>query len=229
MKIIITIFLFLHFGSLFSQYVPYPYLIKESKNINDFIPENWMMIAKEIGDLNYDKVDDVAFVLEYSETIFDELTEEEGDTITNKPRILGILFRDKVKDNYVLIEQNNSFITNRESPYMIGPFGGIKIENNIMTINFNTWFSMGSWLIFTEEFKFRYNYNNDFDLIEYSWDNFHRATHDLSAETVNYITQKICYTTRQNGEETKVWRTFKLETPITLKVMERPFELGYNN
>jgi hypothetical protein len=113
----------------------------------------------------------------------------------DKPRILVILFKDKINDKYILVKQNNSIITNTSSPYMIGPFNGLKIENNILSIKFNTWFSAGTWSIILEEFKFRYNYDNDLDLIEYSWTDFHRATHDSTSETVNYLTQKICRTT----------------------------------
>jgi hypothetical protein len=64
MKKILSFFLILQLGSLYGQSYSYPFLIKESKQINDFIPEKWTMISKEIGDLNFDKVDDIAFVLE---------------------------------------------------------------------------------------------------------------------------------------------------------------------
>ena len=105
-------FLFLLFlftiGSARAQEFTYPKLASTGKVLEDFKLTGWFVKDSTSGDLNGDKHPDLAFVLEYRDTI-PELRPDESEN-NGSPRILGVLLRNVQTGSYELLLQNNTFI-----------------------------------------------------------------------------------------------------------------------
>lgn len=214
---------------VFGQDFTYPILILESKNINEFIPTSWALCDSASGDLNKDNYPDFALVFQLKDSV--RLINDEADTLISQPRLLAILFWDNFKKKFQLIEQSNSFILNHYNPYLDDPFVGLKIEKNVLNIEFKMWYSWGSWWTSGATYKFRYNQNNDFDLIGFDSWNMHRTTMETKNYGVNFLSKKQSVTTEETIDEkteslTK-WKTFKLEKLKTIKKIEKPFNWDF--
>jgi hypothetical protein len=75
-------------STLFTMNYTYPILPKSGQTIDSFIPKGYQIIYQKEGNLNDDKVKDVAVIIE-SKTEIANLKETDH---AQKPRILFILF-----------------------------------------------------------------------------------------------------------------------------------------
>jgi hypothetical protein len=205
----------------FGQSFTYPDMVKNAKNGNDFVPAGWNILSQAKGDLNHDGTIDIALVLEYKDTV--SIVKDE-DTISTQPRILLILFRNPGSTNYSLVQQSNTFILPGDRRYMDDPLQSIKIINGVLHIDFNISYSMGSWYADVYNYKFRYH-NNQFELIGADVYSMHRASHDYTKYSYDFLTRKrvlISGNEERSRKEvhTKILDTHKL---MCLSTLIKPF------
>lgn len=217
-----------------SQEIP-----KNGKNISTFVPDKWKILEQIEGDLNKDKLSDVVLIIE--DTNPDNIFQNEnlGSSIINtNPRYLLILF--KTEKGYVLQEINKTFLPSEgdvESPCLADPLmdGGIEIKNGSVVLALNYWMSCGSWYTGTDIYTFRYQ-KNEFELIGFDSNEFHRASGEMNATSINFSTKKMSITSGGNmfeedsdgneieSEEKTEWKTFKLDKLKNLKTLKFPLE-----
>ena len=205
----------------------YPQLKKYGQKIEDFVPKKWTMVAKEFGDLNGDKISDCAIVIKGNDKNFlnknDGLGVPEFDT---NPRMLVILFKNAAEKRYEIAEQSNTFIITPDSPTMTEPFQSVKIKDGVLQLNFESWYSAGSWGTSQSSYKFRY-INGEFALIGADKKEFMRNSGDMEIRSYNFLTNKMSVTTGdefdQKVKKQVKWKTYKVGKLKTFRSFVKPF------
>ena len=234
MKQLLYLF-FLTFVTIVNSQNSNPSIPSEGKLITDFVPNKWKVIAKAEGDLNKDKINDVALVIENTATENIILNEGLGkDTLNINPRFLLVLF--KTDSKYVLKSINKKFIPSQddsESPCLDDPFmgnGGIEIKNGVLNIDLHYWLSCGSWYVTDRKYKFRFQ-ENSFVLIGYDSSSFHRSSGESQSISINFISKKKQLITGMNEfEESNPktnWKSIKIEKLIKLEDLTTDSEIDY--
>lgn len=239
-----TIFFLLFFSInliVFFQEIP-----KNGNSILSFVPDNWKIFKQAEGDLNKDKKND--FVLIIEETNSENILKNEGlgsPEINLNPRWLLILF--KTEKGFELKEINKTFLPtegSEESPCLADPLmdGGIQIQNGVLMISLHYWLSCGSWYTGSNTYTFRFQ-KNEFELIGFDNEEFHRASGEMTSVSINFSTQKMSTTTGGNmfgedadgneikPEEKTEWKTFKINKLQNLKTLKTSQEwefMGYS-
>ena len=201
---------------------------QKAKTVNEFIPKGWKEISNTSGDLNNDKLKDTIIVIEKEDK--KNIKKNDGlgpDYLNLNPRILLILFKQK-DGTYTLVSKNDKdFISSPNSedePTLEDTFDGISIKNNTLIINFNYFYSAGSWGTSKTNYIFRYQ-NNRFELIGFSESSFMRNSGEEEEVSVNFSTNKIKTTTGGNVFEGNVnnpkskWKTVNFKRKYTLDEM----------
>jgi hypothetical protein len=119
----------------------FPRIITQGTSAEQFTPSNWTVIDQVYGDLNNDAADDLAVVFEYNKSIDETRVYGDNNTDiikeTQKPRILGIFFKDKSTGSYRLSTQNNDFILRSEEGGKLGdPLQQIAIKDQQLYLRF---------------------------------------------------------------------------------------------
>ena len=216
MKQILTIAFILIIQFAFGQNFSYPKINCQGKNIESFIPSGWTLLDSAKGDLNNDKCKDVALVIQCKDSIFDE------DSILTQPRMLLIIFYNKAKKRYDLVEQSESFILTNNEYCVEDPYSSISISNKgVLKVEFSFWNPSESS---GNSYKFRYQ-NNEFVLIGADDTYIQRILGDFEETSYNFLTKKAKITTGNIDVEQRniVWKTIVLNELKTLKTFEHPF------
>ncbi|GCC53318.1 hypothetical protein SanaruYs_35610 [Chryseotalea sanaruensis] len=200
----------------------------EGQSINDFVPDNWRIISTASGDLNEDNYVDEAIVIQEMDS--KKVIISEGsvmDTLDTNPRMLIILFKDFISNQFRLKEISGNLIPNHYSPTMDDPFDNIMISKGVLTLNFHFWYSAGSWYQTFLEYKFRFQ-KNEFYLIGAEFDETDRGTSEGLKRSFNFLTRKMSETSirveeDESGEqiekiETK-WKTLEIKELKTIKTL----------
>ena len=208
---------------------------QKAKSINDFIPKGWKILKDENasnfiakGDLNKDKLEDVAIIIEKNDKKNIKKNDNFGPNELNlNPRILLILFKEK-DGTYSLVAKNDKgFIKsegNEDNPALMDTLSGISIKNNVLKITFNYFMSAGSWWTSTDVYIFRFQ-NNVFELIGYESNAYMRNTGEEEGISINFSTNKAKITTGGNMFEENEnhpkseWRYLKFEKKYILNEM----------
>lgn len=231
----LAIFLFLIFNStVFPQEIP-----NSGKDVKDFVPKGWKIFKQAEGDLNKDKKNDVVLIIEDTNSANIFKNESLGNPEINlNLRYLLILF--KTEKGYELKEINKTFLPtegSEDTPCLSDPLmdGGIEIKNGAIVLALNYWLSCGSWYTSTNTYTFRYQ-KNEFELIGFDSQEFHRASGEMSSVSINFSTKKMSITSGGNmfgedsdgneikSEEKTEWKTFKLDKLKNLKTLKVPME-----
>lgn len=231
MRQLITIVFILKLGLVFGQSTDlfsYPEIIREGQTISDFVPDKWTILDSTFGDLNGDKTMDIAIVLQSKDSLETRcFFEYEGEVVVNKSlikrykrRILLILFKDSLTNNYSLVEQNNTFILCHENSKSEDPFKDIKIDNGLLKILYGHYSINNSYQYF---FKYK---NGEFILARAYWhigDSNVRQTHNFDFETKIWLKTVSDLKTGEIYKETsKDLNNIPIQTSKTFK---RPFSL----
>lgn len=205
----------------------YPKLEKNAEKIEDFVPKNWKIVEKALGDLNGDKAVDCALVLKGNDAKFLNKNDSLGENVFDtNPRILIILFKDTVKNRYELIEQSNTFVFVPFSPALSEPFQSVKIKNGVLQLDFELWQSAGSWATSQASYKFKY-INQEFALIGADKTDSMRNSGDTETRSYNFLTNKMSVTKGNFTEDVKnkpKWKTYKVGKLKTFRTFPKPFE-----
>lgn len=183
-----------------------------------FVPKNWKILEKAQGDLNQDGQADLALIIE--DTNPENLVANAGvgnHVLNTNKRKLLILF--KQENGYQLAASNTTLPSEGdvESPCLADPLGeseALSIQKGVLRVHLHYWLSCGSWYVTNHTYTFRYQ-NNAFKLIGYDVDDFHRATGESTARSINFLTGKVKTTTDENefAEQTQPakvqWSTLK--------------------
>jgi hypothetical protein len=208
----------------FGQSLTYPELKQAGKTINDFVPAGWVILDKASGDMNGDKLSDVALVLQHRDSItFTTIDNGDTVTVTTQPRILALLFKNPKNDGYHLVQQSNTFILPHDNPTMEDPYQSITIKEGVLNIRFQLFANIGSWEITNGEYKFRYR-NKQFELIGAETYSMNRANGKYESYSYNFLMQKRSFT--QGDPKRKYAPKWKnINVPLnTLAGFKRPFE-----
>ena len=218
MRLLFSFFLILLFGTSYGQTFTYPSIKAEGQTLTEFIPADWVIRDSATGDLNKNGVADAVVVLQHRDSV--RIVNRHEDTVLTQPRILLILFKDSATNTYRLAEQNNTFILMHDNAAMDDPFQDILIEKGIIKIDFQLFYTMGSWYTTSSTYKFRYD-GKAFILIGAELSTLHRATHDTEAYSYNFLTKRRSHTkgNEQKGTKKTTFQNIKpdkLQTPGTL-------------
>ena len=194
-----------------------------------FVPKNWKILEKVQGDLNQDGQADIALIIE--DTNPDHFVSNAGlgtNVLNVNERKLLVLF--KQPSGYQLIASNHSLPTegDAESPCLADPLGeteALSIQKGVLKIHLHYWLSCGSWYVTNHIYTFRYQ-DRAFKLIGYDVNDFHRASGDITARSINFITGKVKSTTGENefAESTQPvkvqWSTLKHRYTLKLEQVQ---------
>lgn len=174
-------------------------IIKSSgKSLKDFIPKDWKLISKVQGDLNKDKLKDIAAVIEYS----GEYNASDEEEMSGKPRILFIIF--KTKDGtYKLSVQSATIIMREGMGGVFGdPFDGMEYSRGSIVISF---YGGSSWR-WGYTYRFRYR-NKGWYLIGETDETYNTNTGESETIDTNCMTGKQITTSIDiNGKKDVVTR-----------------------
>lgn len=201
---------------------------EKAKTVNDFIPKGWKSILTAKGDLNKDKLEDVAVVIEKDDKANIVKNEHLGSEYLNlNPRMLLILFRQK-DGNYTLAGKNDKgFIKSegdKESPALMDTLDEISIKDNILKIKFNYFLSAGSWAVTQNIYTFRFQ-NKKFELIGFDNNSYMRNSGNQEEFSINFSTNKVKITTGGNMFDEKAnkpkeeWKAIKAKKKYVLDEM----------
>ena len=201
---------------------------QKAKTIDDFIPKGWKRISSTNGDLNKDKLEDAAIVIEKEDKKNIKKNDSLGpDYLNLNPRILLVLFKQK-DGTYTLVSKNDKgFIqseNDEENPTLMDTLTGISIKNDILRINFSYFLSAGSWEASEAIFTFRFQ-NNRFELIGFDNISFMRNSGEQEEFSINFSTNKIKTTTGGNMFDEKLnkpkekWKNVNIKRKYTLDEM----------
>ncbi len=207
--------------------------IKSSGNsIGEFIPKNWKILKKQDGDLNKDKRDDIAVVLQETRPDKIEFIKSEEsvyDTLDTNDRILIVLLKDSTTNKYILKGRTNTFILNRNSQKMSDPFLGIKIVKGNLVVDFFLWYSEGSWYQTDLTYIFRFQKGN-MTLIGAEYNEVDRGSSDGVRRSFNFLTKKMSEVKSKLDDkgETKnegtVWKQLPIKELKTIETLIQPLE-----
>ena len=223
-KLLFILLLFLIF-SIFSFGENFP---EKAKNIDGFIPKGWKTVLSAKGDLNNDKLEDVAIIIEKTDKANIVKNENLGSEYLNlNPRILLVLFKQK-NGSYILAGKNDKdFIKSagdKENPALMDTLDSISIKNNILKIKFNYFLSAGSWSVTQNTFTFRFQ-NKKFELIGFDNNSYMRNSGNQEEFSINFSTNKVKITTGENMLDKKMnkpkeeWKTIKVNKKYVLDEM----------
>lgn len=209
----------------FSQSFSYPEIKRVSHSIADFVPKDWTVIDSAFGDLNHDKLDDIALVIQHIDSV-SIIEPDDGypDTVLTQPRILILAFYNKITKGYDLSEQNNSFILCHDNPSMEDPFQSISIKRGVLNIDFFIFMNMGGWGMSNNTYRFRYQ-ENKFYLIGVDYNYTNRASGEINNRSYNFLTKKVVVGTGNisNNKEKISKKVFKFKELKTFKTFIKPF------
>ena len=200
---------------------------EQGNKIEDFVPKHWSAIMKVDGELNKDGLTDTALIVEQENPNNISVTEY-NDTLNTNPRALLVLFKQENGTYKLTAKNDKGFIEPpKENSSLLDPLeeGDINIKNNTLRLNFQYFFSAGSWYITNVEYVFRYQ-NSHFELIGVEINSFHRATGEETIVSFNLSTNKLEITTGGNvfGENEdnpkKITKTFMYNPKPILDNME---------
>lgn len=190
-----------------AQSFVFPKLSNQGITIEKLIPPNWKVIDTAIGDLNNDKIEDLALVLEFDKAISEKRAYGDGETELirefQKPRILAIYFKDAKTGKLSFALQNNNFmLRSNEGGAMGEPFKEINITNNSLKISFeggNDW----RWKL---NYQFKYQ-TKDWHLIYANNTYYNATTGEMIDKAYNFNTRRLIETkgnlfNRSNANQT---------------------------
>ena len=170
---------------------------EKGKTVNDFIPKGWKILRTVKGDLNNDKLEDTAIVIEKDGTY----------VLTGK--------NDK---GFIQSEGDE------ENPTLMDTLDEISIKNNILKINFNYVLSAGSWAASRTVYTFRFQ-NNRFELIGFDNNSYMRNSGEKEEFSVNFSTNKVKITTdgnisdKNSDKQKEEWKKVNIKKKYVLNEM----------
>jgi hypothetical protein len=172
--------------------VVYPKLIQRAQTSAGFVPQGWRIEAEVKGDLNSDKLPDVAFVLHEtrSDNIWDASAEYGPKKFDTNPRILVVAFS-RPGGGYNIAVENHTLIPRMTEPSADDYFGigngKLEIKRGALQVLLSWDYGRGSHGNVTYTFQFR---KMQFELVGYDSVNVTRGSGEIEMASMNYLTHK---------------------------------------
>jgi hypothetical protein len=227
---LITLLLFCGYATTYAQSFKYPVLIPQGKTIKSLIPAQWKVIDSVYGDLNNDKVEDLALIYEFYAAVKENRAYGDNTTelITEiqRPRMLAVYF--KSGRNYKLVTQNNNFILRSEEGGSMGdPLRPLVIADNVLNLAFEggaNW----RWKL---NYSFKYQ-DKDWQLTKASNYSYHSGSGDMNSKKYDFVNKKRIITigkinNKDSGNEI-IEQNLTFKTLRTFSSFKKPWtwELG---
>lgn len=165
-----------------------PQIKSSAKNFDEFIPKGWILNYKVEGDLNKDKLTDIAAVIE--QDIGDWLGKSDAPK-----RILIICFKQKDNSYKVSLQSSKAILRADEGGVYGDPFlEGLSCDRGSLVIDFYGG-SIDRWAM-TYRFRFQ---NNGWYMIGATILNLNLGTGKETINDYNLLTGKLIVTTGQEG------------------------------
>ncbi|RZL13584.1 MAG: hypothetical protein EOO89_17295 [Pedobacter sp.] len=199
--------------SVLAQPFVFPVLTPQGKSIKALISPQWKVIDSVYGDLNNDKIDDLALIIEFYAAVKENRAYGDGSTelITEiqKPRILAVYF--KSGKRYRLAAQNNHFILrSQEGGSMGDPLRPLSIAANKLNLAFE---GGGNW-----RWKLNYTFqylNKDWHLTNANNYAYNSASDELNDKKYDFLGKKRSVTIGKISNTPSANET--VEEPLKIK------------
>lgn len=163
------------------------------KTLDNLKPNGWRFITSVTGDLNNDKLSDLVFIIQDTDTSKIVWDLDGGYCLTNtNPRIIAVYFADKL-GGYIKQFQAQDFVPVKELENQEEPFDYVSINKNAC-IEFGTrsWFMAGTWETSHKTYQFQFNLvDKKFVLIKYESGYFDRSTGDFTNYQFDFKKNKL--------------------------------------
>jgi len=203
----------------------YPAIIETGKTVAAFIPKSCTVVKRVSGDLNGDGAMDAVVIIQGTSKKFLNKNEGFGGPVFDtNPRILFILFKEKGIGGFRLAAQSNTFVVAPNSPVMTEPFQDMAIKKGVLSLQFEEFYSAGSWSMSNRTYKFRFE-NEEFVLIGLDKTYVQRNTGETEIRSYNFLTGKVKTDVGMIDDSVKPkveWRNFVLQPKMTLKTIPPP-------
>jgi hypothetical protein len=174
--------------------VRYPTLPRHSAALTGFVPKQWKLTEKAVGDLNGDRISDAALAIWMDDPknrihpSYDPKTRYD----TN-PMMLVVLLGAK-GGGYDLAVANSTLIPRRTNPNQDPPFNGVTITKGVLRVKMHEFLEAGGWRLGTSSFAFRWQ-GGALRLIGYDRDAIIKNTGATEKVSVNYPARRMVRTT----------------------------------
>lgn len=189
--------------------VAYPTLPAAGPNAAAFTPAGWRVKSEASGDLNADRIADLAFVLRM-EAPANVLTHEGlgNNPLDTNPRLFAVALG-RPGGGYRLVVQNRDLIPRHTEPTQEDPYNAIAIERGAVQIGLSRMMNAGGWDAGTTTFTFRWR-EDALRLIGFDYFNVHRGSGQFSSLSVNYLTRRVSVTTGNVSSDDESVRWLRL-------------------
>ena len=191
MRLFITLTLLLNFVSALCFGQTQVTLPQSVKSLNEIIPDQWVLIESTLGDLNQDGLQDVAVVIQSTDTANIEMYHGAGgwvDSTNYNPRVLAI-YVGKKGAGYEKKWVNEDFLLTQESG-MVEPLGDFTINEGQLSIWLDIFYSMGSWMTSNHHYVFAFH-GSELVLVSYSSNELDRSSGAMLNCNIDFTAQEI--------------------------------------
>ena len=167
--------------------VTYPSIAREARNSAEFIPVGWALLARATGDLNGDKLSDIAQVLRMTDPR--NLVPSDWDPARrydSNPYLLMVAFA-HADGGFRLVTENHRLIPRLENQNQDEPFDEISIVNGTLRVKMHLFMSAGGWRMGGSAYTFRWQ-DGGFKLIGFDRDSVMRNSGETEEVSINYLT-----------------------------------------
>ena len=174
--------------------VRYPTLPRHSADLGGFVPRQWKLTDKAVGDLNGDRFPDAALGIWMDDPrnrihpSYDPKTRYD----TN-PMMLVVLFGSR-SGGYDLAVANHKLIPRRTNPNQDPGFNGVAIAKGVLRVKMHEFLEAGGWRSGTSSFAFRWQ-DGALRLIGYDRDAIIKNTGATEKVSVDYPARRMVTTT----------------------------------
>jgi hypothetical protein len=181
----------------------YPKVHASGATAESFVPKGWKVISQATGDLNGDKLNDIALVVKAQNEKYIQANSDMGVQIFDtNPRMLIVLFKNK--NGYTLGELNKTIIPIADGPTMDEPFKSVAIKKNVLELSFTVFYSAGSWFTSNSTYKFKYS-GQQFELIGADVCEVQRNSGEQTDLSYNFLSNKLKVTSNMiTGDDGEV-------------------------
>ena len=181
--------------------VAIPKIPAHSSTVSGFVPKGWLLEAKAVGDLNGDKLPDVALVLHMDDPANRiHPSYDQTQTYDTNPRMIVIAFAGNEGGGFRLAASNYTLIPRLENPNQDDPFDSIAIANGNLKVKMVLFMSAGGWMMGNTAITFRW-IDDKFRMIGFDRDAIMRNSGETEKTSINYLTgRKIVNTGSLDGQ-----------------------------
>jgi hypothetical protein len=170
--------------------VRYPDLPRHAATLAGFVPKDWRLNDKTIGELNGDRIPDVVLAL-WMVDLRNKIhpSYDPKSRYDTNPMMLVVLFGSK-SGGYDLAVANHKLIPRRVNPNQDEPYNGVSIAKGVLRVKMHEFLEAGGWRLGKNSFAFRWQ-DGALRLIGYDRDAIIKPTGATEVVSVNYPARRM--------------------------------------